>query len=122
MAPGAVELRTPRLGLAVARTGSGSRGAKLPERARRGVLFALVFALVSILVLSSISRFAERYAFSANAAVAAVGVVTALHIWPRLRETVARLDRAVPALPALIWLVLMLLRLTVGPLLPRISG
>ena len=100
----------------------GEAWRRLPDPARRGLAFALSFAFVSILVLSGISRFAERYAFSANAAVAAAGAVTALHIVPGLREKIQRLDGAVPALPALVWLALMLLRLTVGPLLPRISG
>ena len=94
----------------------------LPTRTRRGAAFALTFAMVSVLALSPISRFAERYAFSANYAVAAAGAVTALHIWPKLRAIGNRIDQTVPAFPALVWLGLMLLRLTLGPLLPRISG
>jgi hypothetical protein len=34
----------------------------------------------------------------------------------------AHLDGQLPALPALCWLVLMILRLTLGPYLPRISS
>jgi hypothetical protein len=96
--------------------------APLSPEARRGLLFAGSFAVVSILMLSPISRFAERYAFSANYAVAAIGIVTALGVWPSLRAALERLDRAVPALPALVWLTLMLLRLAIGPFLPRISA
>lgn len=93
-----------------------------PEPARLGLLFALVFAAACLMGLSPASRFAERYTFSANYAIAAAGVVVALRAWPWLSGQIAALDARVPALPALCWLVLLLLRLTIGPLLPRISG
>ena len=89
--------------------------------ARRGLTFALAFGLGSILILSTASRFAERYAFSANYAVAAAGVVIALRLWPALSSTVRRLDGAIPAFPAACWLAFVLLRLALGPVLPRIS-
>ena len=96
--------------------------AQLPDPARRSLVFAVLFALASIAMLVPASRFAERYPFSAHYAIAAAGVAVALHEWPRLRSAVERLDQAIPALPAVAWAVLMLLRLTVGSLLPRISG
>ena len=67
------------------------------------------------------SRFAERYPFSAHYAIAAAGVVVALHM-ARLQIGLERLDRQIPALPVVVWTALMLLRLTSGRLLPRISG
>jgi 4-amino-4-deoxy-L-arabinose transferase-like glycosyltransferase len=96
--------------------------ARLPAAARWSLVFCITFALMAIAMLVPASRFAERYPFSAHYAIAAAGVVIALHIWPRLRLRLLTLDHAVPALPALLWFVLMILRLGLGPLLPRISG
>lgn len=93
----------------------------LPETPRRGLQFALLFAASTIVLLLPAARYAERYIFSANYALAAAGIVVALHQWPRLREAIGRLDARIPALPAVCWIVLMLLRLVAGPLLPRIS-
>jgi 4-amino-4-deoxy-L-arabinose transferase-like glycosyltransferase len=95
--------------------------AETPARARRGLIFAIGFSVIAIGLLSSSSRFAERYAFSATYAIAAAGIVVASADWPWLRTIVSRLDARVPALPALVWLTLMLLRLVLGPYLPRIS-
>ena len=89
---------------------------------RRGLVFATVAALTIVLVLVPASRFAERYIFAANYLVATAGILVALRQWPGLAQTVARWDRSVPALPALVWLILMAARLIVGPFLPRISG
>ena len=91
-----------------------------PVTARRGLLFALLFAAASVVVLSPSSRFAERYAFSATYVVAAAGIVVAWRHWPQLRSIVERLDSRVPALPVIVWTALMLLRLVLGPLLPRL--
>lgn len=88
--------------------------------AGRGLLFVLGFATLSVLILSPSSRFAERYAFSATYAVAAAGTVVAGLVWPRLAATLRRLDAGIPALPALVWTVLMVLRLVAGPVLPRL--
>ena len=92
----------------------------LPEPMGRGLLFALVFAGLQILMLTPSSRFAERYAFSASYVVAAAGVVAATRSWPTLAVWIRRADERVPALPAVIWLALMLLRLGPGALLPRV--
>ena len=86
----------------------------VPERTRRGLTFALSFAALAILVLAPSSRFAERYAFSATHAIACAGVVAACSMWSGFTSRVASLDRRVPALPALVWLSLALLRLGVG--------
>lgn len=93
----------------------------IPETPRLGLLFTLVFAASTVVLLLPASRFAERYIFSANYGLAAAGIVVALRVWPRLRNILTRLDSQIPALPALCWTVLMLLRLLAGPLLPRIS-
>jgi hypothetical protein len=85
-------------------------------------MFAIVFAVTCVLMLAPASRFAERYVFSANYAIATAGAIVAARAWPSLARGVARLDRAIPALPALVWLSLMLARLALGPFLPRISG
>ena len=89
-------------------------------RIRRGLVFALLFAAASVIVLSPSSRFAERYAFSATYVVAAAGIVAAWFHWPRVQGFLQRLDTRVPALPVVAWTALMLLRLFVGPLLPRL--
>lgn len=94
----------------------------LPDAHRRALLFTLAFTASTVLMLVPMSRFAERYIFSANYALAAAGIVVALHHWPRLRDRLERLDARIPALPALCWTFLMLLRLATGPFLPRISG
>lgn len=99
----------------------GERWRAATPRTARGLLFVLGFAAACVLLLSPASRFAERYTFSANYAVAAAGAVVALRISPALSNALARLDRRVPALPAVCWLTLMLLRLVVGPYLPRLS-
>jgi 4-amino-4-deoxy-L-arabinose transferase-like glycosyltransferase len=95
--------------------------AMLSPSSKRGLVFALAFAALSILLLSPSSRFAERYAFSAAYMIGAAGVVVARRTWPALKKIVSALDARVPALPALVWLVLMLLRIVVGPWLPRIA-
>jgi hypothetical protein len=92
---------------------------RTPDRTRRGLLFAGAFAALAIAALSPSSRFAERYAFPATFAVGTAGAVIAHRTWPWVRRAVERVDRAVPAAPAVVWLGLVLLRLGVGPLLPR---
>lgn len=89
--------------------------------ARRGALWCLVFAATSIALLSPASRFAERYTFSAAFAIGAYGSVAAHRGFPRLSSAFNRLDAAVPALPVLVWTLLMLFRLALGPMLPRFS-
>jgi 4-amino-4-deoxy-L-arabinose transferase-like glycosyltransferase len=88
---------------------------------RRGLMFALLFTIGAVGILLPSSRFAERYAFSATYAVAAAGAVLAYRGWPWLRGAVQRWDARVPALPAVLWLLLMLARLAIGPFLPRVS-
>ena len=94
---------------------------RLSPTARRGLIFSLGFAALSILLLSPSSRFAERYAFSAAYMIGAAGVVVAYRTWSGLSRVLDRLDARVPALPAVVWLLLMLLRIVVGPWLPRIA-
>jgi 4-amino-4-deoxy-L-arabinose transferase-like glycosyltransferase len=103
-----------------ARGGLGGRWRSLTGVERRGLVFALGYAAAAILLLSPSSRFAERYAFSATYAVATAGVLVALRQWPALSRFLARLDAAIPALPVVVWTALMLLRLLVGELLPRV--
>ena len=100
----------------------GAALTSMPERSRRALYFALGFSSLSIAMFVPASRFAERYPFSAHYAIATAGVVVGLQVWPSLRTTLGRIDRAVPAFPVVVWVSLMLLRLTVGALLPRISG
>lgn len=102
------------------RVGSWWRGAAEPSR--RGLLFALGYALLAIALLSPASRFAERYAFSATYLIGAAGAVVAVHIWPWLRDRLTSLDARVPAFPAIVWAALILLRLAFGPFLPRIGA
>ena len=100
--------------------GPSERWQALAASERRGLIFALSFAAAAILLLSPSSRFAERYAFSATYAVGTAGAVVALRGWPWLARGLERLDATVPALPAAVWLTLMLLRLAVGETLPRV--
>lgn len=94
--------------------------AALPATTGRGLLFGLGFVAAAVAILVPSSRSAERYVFSATYAVAALGVVAALRVWPRFAEATRRADAAVPALPAIVWFVLILLRLGAGSVLPRI--
>ena len=88
----------------------------------RSLAFALSFAAASVVMLSAASRFAERYAFSATYLIGAAGVVVAWRRFPALRMALGRLEAAVPAAPAVVWLTLLVLRLALGPFLPRIGG
>jgi 4-amino-4-deoxy-L-arabinose transferase-like glycosyltransferase len=92
----------------------------MPEPARRGLAFAVGFAVLAVGMLSPSSRFAERYAFSANYMIGAAGAVVAFRAWPGVTRALTRLDAIVPALPAVVWLSLILLRLTVGSFGPRV--
>ncbi len=106
--------------LVVVRAGSmAAWWRRAPDTERRGVAFGLGFAALALAVLSPSSRFAERYAFSATFAVGTVGAVAAARAWPGLGRAVAWLDAAVPAAPALAWCALVVLRLVLGPWLPR---
>ena len=89
--------------------------------ASRGLLFAVAYAALLMLMMSPASRVAERYIFPATHAIAAAGAVIAWRWWPRIRAFIAWLDSRVPVWPATLWLALMLLRLIVGPYLPRIQ-
>ena len=88
---------------------------------RRGLAFALTCAALSVLLLSAASRFAERYAFSATYLIGAAGSVIAFRGWPTVRRVVTKIDAVVPAPAAFVWTVLIILRLVLGPFLPRIG-
>ena len=107
--------------IAVARHIGAIRGwwQHTPDPARRGLLFALVFCGMTLAMLTPSNRFAERYAFPAIFAIGAAGAVIAYRMWPARRRAVLTFDRAVPAAPAIVWLLLVLFRLGAGPLLPR---
>jgi 4-amino-4-deoxy-L-arabinose transferase-like glycosyltransferase len=98
-----------------------ARWRTLPDAERRGLLFALAYGVVLVFLLSPSSRVAERYIFSGTYVVAAAGVIVALRLWPTIAARLRELDRRIPALPALVWLALMLARLVIGPWMPRIS-
>jgi 4-amino-4-deoxy-L-arabinose transferase-like glycosyltransferase len=93
----------------------------IPAPARQGLLFAIAFALLATLLVSPVSRYAERYAFPDSHAIACAGVVAVRRAWPSVADAVMRLDRRIPAFPALLWLALVLLRLFAGSVLPRIG-
>jgi hypothetical protein len=90
-----------------------------PARLRGAAIFALAFAAASIVLLSPSGRFAERYLFSPFFITAAVGVAVACRAWPAIPVAVAQIERRVPYLPVLVWLVLIVARLGLGPMLPR---
>lgn len=92
-----------------------------PESVRFGLVFAVTYAAALVVTLSPSSRVAERYIFSGTYAIATAGIVTLCRTWPVVQEKLRAADRRVPALPALVWLGLMLLRLAIGPLMPRVQ-
>jgi 4-amino-4-deoxy-L-arabinose transferase-like glycosyltransferase len=98
----------------------GSMWRAAPEAQRRGLVFAMAFVALVLALLSPSSRFAERYAFSAVYCIGTVGAVVARRAWPAFSRLLTRFDERIPALPAVVWTALMVLRLTVGPFLPRI--
>jgi 4-amino-4-deoxy-L-arabinose transferase-like glycosyltransferase len=99
------------------------RGGRLPgaHEPRRGLVYVLLFTAASVLLLSLASRFAERYAFSTTYLMAAAGSAVAYAWWPGLRDGLARAEARIPAFPALVWMLLVGLRLLLGPWLPRIQ-
>jgi hypothetical protein len=70
-------------------------------------------------MLSPSGRFAERYLFSPIFITAAIGVAVACRTWPVIPVTIAQIERRIPHLPVLVWLLLIVGRLGLGPLLPR---
>jgi hypothetical protein len=98
-----------------------ARWRALPAAERRGLLFALTYGVVLVFLLSPSSRVAERYIFSGTYVVAAAGSIVALRLWPTIAARFREFDRRIPALPALVWLTLMMARLVIGPWMPRIS-
>lgn len=92
------------------------------EGERRGLVFGLLAAALIIGMLIPASRFAERYIFVANYAIATVGIVVAARTWPAIGDVCAHWDQKVRGLPALLWFGFILARLAIGPYLPRISG
>jgi len=86
----------------------------------RTVLFCGLFVLAVIGLLFPLSRFAERYAFSATYTVGTIGVVLACRNW----KPIQRMDRwwaSSSTAAAVLWLILIVLRLVVGPMLPRLQ-
>ncbi len=91
----------------------------LPLVERRALAFSVTFVVLAVAMLSLPSRFAERYAFSATFVVGTVGAVAARRAWTPLGSLTAGLDGLVPALPAVVWTLLSVGRLVLGPYLPR---
>ena len=87
----------------------------------RPVMFVALFAGISLVLLSFSSRVAERYLFSANYLIGAAGAVVAYRTWPIVRRAFDRIDTRVPALPAMLWTALIVLRLAFGSWLPRVQ-
>jgi hypothetical protein len=52
--------------------------------------------------------------------MATAGVFVSLRQWPLLVRWLERLDAAIPGLPVVLWTMLVLLRLLVGEMLPRV--
>ena len=84
------------------------------EREGRGFWFVLLFVATSMLLLSLSSRVAERYTFSANFLIGAAGAVVAYRYLPALKHWLKQVDARVPALPAVVWTALIVLRLAAG--------
>ena len=93
---------------------------ELPALERRALGAALAFVVIATLILCLPSRFAERYAFSPTFVIGTLGALAARRTWRPIADGLSALDRAVPALPALIWIALAVGRLTIGGYLPRI--
>lgn len=100
---------------------SRARGSETVTATERHALwFVAAFVTLAVLLLSLPSRYAERYVFSATYLVGATGVVAACRVWPVLSQTLKQLDAAIPAFPVVVWFSLMVLRLALGPFLPRV--
>ena len=80
----------------------------------RSLIFVCAFVLASFIALSVPSRVAERYTFSAAFLLGATGIVAAGRAWPRFAGWLARADAAMPALPAVVWTVLVVGRVALG--------
>jgi 4-amino-4-deoxy-L-arabinose transferase-like glycosyltransferase len=92
----------------------------LPVRDQRAAAFVAVYVVLVIGLLFPLSRFAERYAFSATFATGALGAVVACREWAPIRG-LQKISATNSTPAALLWLVLILLRLVLGPLLPRLQ-
>src|SRR6185295_1192532 len=87
---------------------------------KRAAAFVTVYVLLVIGLLFPLSRFAERYAFSATFATGTIGAVVACREWAPIRGLQKMwATSSTPA--ALLWLALIVLRLVLGPLLPRLQ-
>jgi 4-amino-4-deoxy-L-arabinose transferase-like glycosyltransferase len=91
-----------------------------PARERRAFRFALLFTATSLIGLSLAGRFAERYIFSTTYVFGGAGAVAAYRVSPTVRTWLAHAERRIPALPAITWTALVVLRLAAGHFLPRI--
>lgn len=92
----------------------------LPVREQRAVVFVAVYVVLVIGMLFPLSRFAERYAFSATFATGTLGAIVACREWAPIRG-LQRVWATTGVPAALLWLALILLRLVLGPLLPRLQ-
>jgi 4-amino-4-deoxy-L-arabinose transferase-like glycosyltransferase len=80
----------------------------------RALAFVCAFVLASFIALSVPSRVAERYTFSAAFLLGATGIVATMRHWPRVAGWIGRVDAAIPALPALVWTILVVGRIVLG--------
>jgi hypothetical protein len=104
------------LWLALSRPGA-LRG--LPRAELRALAFAAAFVGLSTGALLASSRVAERYAFPMAFAIGACGAVAARRAMPAVGRAIARADAAVPMLPVVVWMALVIARLVLGGAPPR---
>jgi 4-amino-4-deoxy-L-arabinose transferase-like glycosyltransferase len=86
----------------------------------RGLYFVLAASLVTVIALSARDTKADRYIFPAYFLLGAAGIMATLVVRPRWVPVAERLA-AIPYLPAVLWLVLFLLRVLAGGSLPRFT-
>ena len=87
-----------------------------------GLLFAVGFSAVYVLLFSLSDRIADRYIFPAYYLLGGCGAVAALRRWPAARAAAQHLDRYQPFVTPALWLLLFGLNLISGAMgLPRIK-
>ena len=85
--------------------------ARVPPLSRDWIRFAGMAALVTIVLIAARDTKADRYVFPAYFLAASAGVVLACARWPRVAVWAERLDRTWPWGPAILWLLLVGVRI-----------
>jgi 4-amino-4-deoxy-L-arabinose transferase-like glycosyltransferase len=116
---GIVAYRGIKSGAVWPRRGPSLEGSPATPGLQQGAWFGIVTTILLTGVFSLAHRKADRYLFAVYFIVAAVGAIDAVRRVARLRRLVERLDR--PWVPALVFVLLVVLRLVTGDMLPEFT-